>query len=76
MSANPFSFKHIITDLDNQESQEVYGILTFPDKVIKENKEYPLIIGVAGSNGWGNHHYEYLSTVSYTHLTLPTILRV
>lgn len=60
-SANPFTFKHIITDLNNQESQEVYGILTFPDKVIKENKKYPLIIGVAGSNGWGSHHYEYLS---------------
>jgi len=61
ISANPFSFKHIITDLDNQESQEVHGILTFPDKVVKENKKYPLIIGVAGSNGWGSHHYEYLS---------------
>ncbi len=59
-SSNPFSFKHIITDLDNQEPQEVYGILTFPDSEFEKDKEYPLVIGVAGSNGWGKHHYEYL----------------
>ena len=30
-SANPFSFEEIITDLDNQEKQTIFGILTFPD---------------------------------------------
>ena len=24
------------------------------------NKKVPLIIGVAGSKGWGSHHFEYL----------------
>lgn len=59
-SANPFSFKDIITNLQNQQSQEVYGVLTFPEDIANSNEEYPLIIGVAGSNGWGKHHYEYL----------------
>jgi len=59
ISSNPFSFQDIITNLDNQESQEVFGILAFPDNYSK-NKKYPLIIGVAGSLGWGEHHYKYL----------------
>ena len=58
-SANPFSFKDIITDLDNQKHQNVYGILRMPDNVNLDEK-YPLIIAVAGSNGWANHHYQYL----------------
>jgi hypothetical protein len=33
------SFQDIITNLDNQESQEVFGILTFPDNYL-ENKKY------------------------------------
>ena len=58
-SSNPFSFKDIITDLENQNKQEVFGILTFPEnKGI--NKKYPLVVGVAGSDGWGDHHYDYL----------------
>ena len=55
ISASPFSFQDIITNLDNQESQEVFGILKFPDNYSKE-KKYPLIIGVAGSLDWGEHH--------------------
>ena len=58
-SANPFSFHDIITKLDYQESQNVYGILRMPDN-FNEEKDYPLIIAVAGSNGWSDHHYEYL----------------
>ena len=58
-SANPFSFKDIITDLENQDKQEVFGILTFP-KNREVNKKYPLVVGVAGSDGWGDHHYDYL----------------
>ena len=58
VSANPFSFKDIITDLDNQEEQIVSGILKFPSNSNKQ--KYPLIIGVAGSLGWRDHHYEFL----------------
>ena len=59
ISANPFSFKDIITNLDNQQNQEVYGILNMPENWSKE-KKYPLIIAVSGSEGWASHHYEYL----------------
>ena len=59
-SANPFALSDIITDLENQQKQEVFGKLTFPhDSLVKEEK-YPLIIGVAGSLGWREHHYEYM----------------
>ena len=57
-SANPFSFRDIIKNLDNQTTQEVSGILTLP-KVI-DNEKFPLIIGVAGSLDWGEHHHKYL----------------
>ena len=57
-SANPFSLKDIITNIDNLEQQDVKGILTIPDNFDKE--KFPLIIGVAGSKGWGEHHFEYL----------------
>ena len=70
ISSNPFSFQDIITNLDNQESQEVYGILTFPDDYSKE-KKYPLIIGVAGSLDWGEHHYKYLEM--YRDLGIATL---
>jgi len=58
-SANPFSFKDIITDLDNQKTQNVHGVLTMPND-FQLDKKYPLIIAVAGSNGWASHHYQYL----------------
>ena len=58
VSANPFTFRDIILDLENQEVQNVYGILKLPKKQQKE--KHPLIIGVAGSNGWSEHHYEFL----------------
>lgn len=57
-SANPFSFYHVITDLDGQEPQEVSGILRFP--VDAGSAPYPLVMGVAGSKGWGKHHFEYM----------------
>ena len=59
-SANPFAMSDVINDLDNQEKQEVYGILTLPIDSLS-NKKYPLIIGVAGSLAWRDHHYEYLN---------------
>ena len=57
-SANPFSFEDIILYLDDQETQVVYGKLKLPEN---DNKDkYPLIIGVAGSNGWKEHHFDFL----------------
>ena len=57
-SANPFSLKDIITDIDNLEKQTVSAILTIPNNT--NGEKVPLIIGVAGSKGWGEHHFEYL----------------
>ena len=59
-SANPFSLGDIITDLDNQEKQQVFGQLTIPVDSLNSDKKYPLIIGVAGSMGWRKHHLDYL----------------
>jgi len=59
-SANPFSFNDVITNLKNQETQDVYGSLFIPYDSLNPSKKYPLIIGVAGSLGWGEHHYKYL----------------
>ena len=58
ISANPFSFFHIITDLKNQKTQNVNGILRFPSQTIE--KTYPLVLGVNGSKNWADHHLEYL----------------
>jgi len=55
-SANPFAFYHIITDLENQPSQPMQGILHIPDG----EGPFPLVVGAAGSLGWGNHHFEYM----------------
>ena len=59
-SANPFSLSDIITDLDQQEKQSVFGNLTIPIDSLNPNKKYPLIIGVAGSMGWRKHHLDYI----------------
>ena len=59
-SANPYSLNDIITDLENQEKQKVFGKLVIPEDSISKNKKYPLVIGVAGSLGWSEHHHEYL----------------
>ena len=56
-SKNPFNFYDIINNMNIISNQNVYGIITYP----KETKEkYPLIIGIAGSKGWSDHHYSYL----------------
>ena len=57
-SANPFSLNDIISNLKNQDKQKVYGTLIIPDSTHLE--KIPLIIGVAGSYGWGEHHFQYL----------------
>ena len=58
-SADPFSFRDVILYLEDQTERDVVGILRFPDD--KSKDKYPLIIGVAGSLGWGEHHHEFLS---------------
>ena len=55
-SANPFGFKDIITALDKQKPQEVEGLLRLP----KGKGPFPLVLGVAGSLDWSEHHLEYL----------------
>ena len=59
-SANPFALSDIINNLENQTEQEVYGKLTLPKDSTNSDKKYPLVIGVAGSLGWREHHYEYM----------------
>ena len=59
-SANPFSLSDIITDLDRQEKQQVFGQLTIPIDSLNPDRKYPLILGVAGSMGWRKHHLDYL----------------
>ncbi len=59
LSNNPFSFNDIMTSLHTQEEQLVYGILQMPDNW-EDGQVCPLVIAVAGSNGWSDHHYEYL----------------
>lgn len=59
-SANPFSLSDIIEGVDELTSQEVHGVLTFPMDSLYQDKEYPLIMGVAGSMGWRKHHLDYM----------------
>ena len=56
-SKNPFNFHDIFHRIDEIADQQVFGILTKPNK----EGVFPLIIGVAGSAGWGEHHYGYLN---------------
>lgn len=59
-SANPFALSDIIGNLEAQESQNVYGVLTLPTDALDQEKKYPLVIGVAGSMGWRAHHLAYM----------------
>ena len=56
-SKNPFNFHDILNNLDNVSIQEVYGVLTYP---IEKKEKYPVVMGVAGSLGWSEHHYGYM----------------
>ena len=55
-SKNPFNFYDVFHRIDQIADQKVFGILTKPDNI----GVFPVIIGVAGSAGWGEHHYGYL----------------
>lgn len=59
-SANPFSLSDVILNLDELPPQAVYGQLTLPVDSLAPQKKYPLIIGVAGSLGWRDHHRDYM----------------
>ena len=59
-SYNPYTFNDVISNYPNLKSQEVFGNLVIPKDSLNPNKKYPLIIGLAGSLGWAEHHYEYL----------------
>ena len=49
-SANPYTFKDVMTDLEDQETQEVFGVLRLPE--VASEKKLPVVLGVAGSLGW------------------------
>ena len=57
-SANPFALSDIISDLESQKKQEVFGKLTFPVHSFDQDKKYPLTIGVDGRLGWKKHPHE------------------
>jgi len=69
VSANPFSMKDIITNIDNLKEQSVSGILTLPEG--KSNQKFPLIIAAAGSKDWSSHHIEYLKM--YNEMGIATL---
>ena len=58
-SKNPFSFNDLLFRSGQITNQDVYGILTFPENTKPSDKK-SVIIGVAGSKGWGEHHYGYM----------------
>ena len=51
-----FNFYDIFHRIEEISYQQGYGVLTKPDNI----GVFPLIIGVAGSAGWDEHHYGYL----------------
>ena len=58
-SSNPYTFEEIISKSKNSK-QIVYGKLVIPYDSLNPDKKFPLVIGVAGSEGWRDHHYDYL----------------
>jgi hypothetical protein len=57
-SANPYTFNDVMTDLEDQETQEVFGVLRLPE--VASEEKLPVVLGVAGSLGWREHHLDYL----------------
>ena len=57
-SANPYTLNDVMTDLEDQETQEVFGVLRFPE--VDSREKLPVVLGVAGSLGWREHHLDYL----------------
>ena len=58
-SKNPFSFNDLLFRYKYIKNQKVYAILTIPEKYNSKNK-LPVVLGVAGSKGWSEHHYGYM----------------
>ena len=61
-SKNPFSFNDLLFRFNAVTNQQVYGVLTMPTNLVDSisHDSLPAIIGVAGSKGWGEHHYGYM----------------
>ncbi len=58
-SKNPFSFNDLLFRYKYISNQKAYAILTIPNNYKSTNK-LPVVLGVAGSKGWGEHHYGYM----------------
>lgn len=56
-SKSPFSFNDLLFRYKYISNQKVYAILTFPKD---DNSKYPVVMGIAGSKGWSDHHYGYM----------------
>ena len=67
-SKNPFNFRDILRDLDKISNQQVYAVITYPEE---KKDRYPVVIGVAGSLGWSDHHRDYLQR--YRSMGIATI---
>jgi len=67
-SKNPFNFRDVLSDLDKVSDQQVYAVLTYPPT---EKETYPVVVGVAGSLGWGDHHHAYMDR--YLDMGIATI---
>ena len=58
-SKNPFSFNDLLFRYKHITNQKVYAILTIPDDY-GSKIDLPVVLGVAGSKGWSDHHYGYM----------------
>ena len=56
LSASPFGFKDIIDGLNDEEKQTIEGILKYPEG----SGPFPVVVGLAGSNNWSEHHLDYM----------------
>ena len=49
-SANPYTFKDVMADLEDQETQEVFGVLRLLE--VDSDEKLPVVLGVDGSIRW------------------------
>ena len=79
-SRSPFEIHHILTGLEKTPEVSVEAELYLPEG----EGPFGCVLALHGSIGWADHHQDHvnewikagLAAVSYTHLTLPTILLV
>ena len=58
-SANPFEIHHLLRDLDEAPSQEVFGWLLLPER--DDGQPLPCVVACHGSLGWRGHHHEHIA---------------